>query len=62
MAFFLADESPDFIELELLAWQGTHFAVQKGSAALTHAHTKTRDRIPMNTRHSLDCPNTGAFR
>ena len=62
MTLFLADESPNFIELQLTAGEITHLAIEKPRATLSYAHPKAHDRIAVNACHSFDCPNTRAFR
>ncbi|HEY2917720.1 MAG TPA: hypothetical protein VGK77_01870, partial [Candidatus Binatia bacterium] len=62
VSLFLADESPDFIKLQIVAGKIPHFLIEYANAALANLHAEAHNRIPMNTSHALDAANTGTFR
>ena len=56
-----ADESPNLIHLDLLALQAAHFCVHDLLAGRAHTKAKAHDRVLVDARNALDCPNAAAF-
>jgi hypothetical protein len=54
MAFFLANESPNFIELEMLAGKIAHLDIQDSRAALPHANAEPHNGIAVHARNPLN--------
>src|SRR5215217_4322428 len=57
MLFFLTDESPDFIKLQIVTSQTAHLGIENLRAALPNTHAQTHNCVTVNARHSLDGPN-----
>jgi hypothetical protein len=62
MALFLTYESPNLIELKMLARQIAELGVHELLAPLTDANAKPHDCVAVNACDTLYGPNAGAFR
>jgi hypothetical protein len=61
MTLFLADESPQFIELQLLARQVAHLPVQQRGTSPPNANAKPHNGVTMNASNALDRADAGTF-
>ena len=61
MPLLLADECPQFVHFQSAYPKPNHDPVVQLGTAAPHAGTKAHDRVPVNARQPLDCPDAHSF-